>query len=129
MNSKKLVRKALKKTLELESKPGSSLRKFLKEQNSIVSKLMYDIFGGEILKTPVNKGWYFYNRIGGERIDLTKSVMNKSVEDDSFIDIPSTQDEVSKYFDNTDYSTFFMRFVKSFEEAVGLKKYHHHTIC
>jgi hypothetical protein len=37
-----------------------------------------------------------------------------------FEDIPSTPDETSGYIDKTDYSTFFMRFVKTFEEKVGL---------
>ena len=123
MNCKKTVQKALRKIWEVETKPRLSLHKFLKENNSLVSKLINDIFGGEILKTPVNKGWYFYNCIDGERIDLTNSLVKKSMENNPFKDIPSTQDEVCKYFDNADYSTFFMRFVKSFEETVGLKKH------
>ncbi len=43
------------------------------EQTSLISLLIHDIFGGEILKTHKNKGWHFYNRIEGKRIDFTGS--------------------------------------------------------
>jgi len=84
---------------------------------------IHDIFGGEILKTHKKKGWHFYNRINGERIDFTRSEMGKSSEDNRFEDIPSTPDETYNYFQEEDYSTYFMRFVRAFEEAVGLDKY------
>ena len=32
-----------------------------------------ELFGGEILKTPLPDGDHFYNRINGQRIDLTAS--------------------------------------------------------
>ena len=46
----------------------------------------------------------------------------KSANEIKFEDIPSTTAETSGYFDRTDYSTFFMSFVKAFEETVGLGK-------
>jgi hypothetical protein len=49
--------------------------------------------------------------------------MGKSSEDNRFEDIPSTPDETYNYFQEEDYSTYFMRFVRAFEEAVGLDKY------
>jgi hypothetical protein len=85
--------------------------------------LIYDIFGGEILKTPHKRGWHFYNRIDGERIDLTGYENQKSIDSYKFQDIPSTPAETSGYFDKIDYLTFLIRFVRAFEEAVGLKQY------
>ena len=87
-----------------------------------VSMLIHDIFGAEILKTPRKRGWYFYNRINGKRVDLTGSETNRSSGIKKFEDIPSTPDETIKYFAEEDYSAFYMRFVRLFEEAVGLKK-------
>ena len=71
----------------------------------------------------MKKGWHFYNRINGERIDFTRSEKSKSTEDNRFEDIPSTPDETYNYFEQEEYSTFFVRFVRAFEEAIGLEKY------
>jgi hypothetical protein len=35
--------------------------------------LMGDLCGGEILKTKAPGGWHFYNRVDGQRHDLTAS--------------------------------------------------------
>ena len=119
-----VVQEALKRTWVLDNNPGLTPKKSADGQDSVISLLIHDIFGGDILKTHNKKGWHFYNRINGERVDLTRSEMNKSVKDNRFEDIPSTPDETHKYFSQEDYSTFFMRFVRVFEEAVGLEKYH-----
>jgi hypothetical protein len=93
------------------------------EEASIISLLIHDIFGGEILKTHFKKGWHFYNRIDGKRIDFTGSDLNNSSEDLQFEDIPSTPGETYSYFEDAEYSTFLTRFIWAFEEAVGLDKY------
>lgn len=93
------------------------------EQASLISLLIHDIFGGEILKTHVKKGWHFYNRIEGKRLDFTGHNMNNSFNDYQFEDIPSTPDETYTYFEDEDYSTFLMRFIAAYEEAVGLDRY------
>ena len=97
--------------------------KLVTGQDTLISLLIHDIFGGEILKTHTDKVWHFYNRINGERIDFTGSKTHKSVETKGFEDIPSTPDETYDYVDQADYSTFFMRFVRIFEETIGLEKY------
>jgi hypothetical protein len=92
-------------------------------QASLISLLIHDVFGGEILKTHHKKGWHFYNRIEGKRIDLTGSEMARSSDELAFEDIPSTPDETYCYFEDEEYSNFLMRFIWAFEEAVGLDKY------
>jgi hypothetical protein len=87
--------------------------------------MIHNIFGGEILKTHMKKSWHFYNRIDGERVDFTGSESLKSAGVTRFEDIPSTPDETNDYIDQTDYTTFFMKFVPAFEETVGLDKYSH----
>jgi hypothetical protein len=123
MVNSKVVQKALKQTWALENIPGSKTNKHAVGQSRIISRLIYDIFGGEILKTRMKKGWHFYNRIDGKRVDFTGAEMVKSSENNLFGDIPSTPDEAYNYFEQEDYTTFFIRFIRAFEEAVGLKKY------
>jgi hypothetical protein len=111
MINKVVVYEALRRT---ETPESLSLKS--SGQDSLISLLIHDVFGGEILKTHKNKNWHFYNRIDGERIDFTKT--SKPVEKNGFEDIPSDPGEI--YFDQADYSTFFTRFVRAFEETVGL---------
>jgi hypothetical protein len=119
MVNKVVVFEALKRSESPDSNSG--LTSFLKTsgQDSLISLLIHDVFGGEMLKTHKNKNWHFYNRIDGERVDFTKA--GKPDEKNRFEDIPSNPDEI--YFDQDDYTTFFMRFVRAFEETVGLDKY------
>lgn len=93
------------------------------DQDSLISLLVHDVFGGEILKTPAKKGWHFYNRIDGLRIDFTRAELCRSSSEKRFEDIPATPDETSSYFEKEQYSSFLMNFVRNFEEIVGLNKY------
>lgn len=93
------------------------------DHDSIISHLIHDVFGGEILKTHRKRGWHFYNRVDGLRIDFTRSENGKASSGKRFEDIPSTPDETSACFENEQYSVFFMNFVRSFEEIVGLRSY------
>jgi hypothetical protein len=123
MFNRKVVQKALKQTWALDGNPECGFNSPEDGQSSVTSRLIYDVFGGEILKTRKKEGWYFYNRINGERVDFTGSETNKLSRDYRFGDIPSAPDETYNYFAQEDYSTFYMRFVRAFEEAVGLEKY------
>ena len=123
MFNKKVVREALKESLDLEANPQNGPPRVSPEgQDTVISLLIHDIFGGEILKTHKRRGWHFYNRIDGERIDFTDPSINTSTEG-KFEDIPTTPDETYKYIVKEDYSTFFMRFIRAFEEIVGLDNY------
>ena len=118
-----VVQEALRRSQDTDVRPGLNQKRPVNGQDTVISLLIHDIFGGEILKTHKNKGWHFYNRINGERIDFSKSENNKSVKGKSFDDLPVTPDETCNYLDQEDYSSFFMRFINAFEETVGLKKY------
>jgi hypothetical protein len=118
-----VVHEALKRSGALDPNPAWAPDKPVNGQDSVISLLIPDIFGGEILKTHKKEGWHFYNRINGERIDFTRSKMGKSYENIQFEDLPSTPDETNNYIVPEDYSTFLMRFVRTFEETIGLEKY------
>jgi hypothetical protein len=123
MFNKIVVREALKHSWALEKSLGLEPINIENAMDSVNSLLIYDIFGGEILKTPRKNGWHFYNRIDGERIDFL--IEETEGIPDVFIleDIPSTPEETHNYFEEEDYSSFLMCFIRTFEEAIGLDKY------
>ena len=123
MVNSKVVQKALKKTLALENNPGLKSKKPAVDQSGIISQLIYDTFGGEILKTGLEQGWHFYNLIEGKRVDFTRSKIVRSSGSNDFADIPSTPDETINYFEKEDYAALSTRFISAFEEVVGLRKY------
>jgi len=122
MFNRSVVQKVLRETWQSEAIPRSA-PKPSDDQSSVTSQLIYDVFGGEILKIRNKKGWHFYNRIDGKRIDFTGSEFINSSGDNRLEELPSTPDETFDYFAQEDYSTLFIRFIRLFEEAVGLKKY------
>lgn len=123
MHNKRIVQKALNLICSTEMKPRSVRSGILDYQSSVISRLIYDIFGGEILKTHIHQGWHYYNRINGERLDFTVSEKNNILENIHFEDIPSACEEANLYFQEEDYSTLFLMFVRTFENLIGLERY------
>lgn len=119
--TKEFVRKALKKSWAYYANSKWVSKGSAINQSSETSFIIYNIFGGEILKTHMDNGWYFYNRIDGECIDFTNSETSKSSEYKHLEDLPSTPDETHNYFTQEDYFTLYTRFIKAYEEAIGLK--------
>lgn len=120
MSEKMFVQMALRQTWTLNAIPGSIPDFPADSKTSFTSLMIHDIFGGEILKTRKKDGWHFYNMIDGERIDFIGPEFTKSSEDSQFEDLPSTPEETQIYFDKEDYSTLFIRFIRAYEEVVGL---------
>jgi hypothetical protein len=119
-----IVKKALVKSLVDDSNAEFLPANPAEGQDSLISLLVHDIFGGEILKTHKKGGWHFYNRVEGLRIDLSSSEIEIQKKANRFEDIPCPTSEIKDYFAREDYSSLFMRFVQAFEEIVGLKKHH-----
>jgi hypothetical protein len=59
-------------------------------QCNVTTLLVNELFGGEILKTPLTEGDHFYNRIDGKRIDLTDSQFEAPI---AYLDIVSDRGE------------------------------------
>jgi hypothetical protein len=123
MFNKRIVQTALKRTWGSDNNPLLIPDNPADNQSSVISKLIYDIWGGEILKTHNKRGWHFYNRINGKRYDFTKSETVKLSDDNCFEDLLSSTDEIYNYFEQEQYSPFYMRFIMEFEETLGLEKY------
>lgn len=87
----------------------------------ITSLLVYDIFGGDILKTPTKNGWHFYNRIEGKRIDFTNVQKIKSIDDTVIEDIPCSPVELFQTFEEEEYESLAVLFIRAYEKAIGLE--------
>lgn len=122
MINRTLVYKAIKRSLKSDKLQGIKKSNLAEGKDGVVSLLIHDVFGGEILKTKMKSRWYFYNRIDGKRLDFTRKEKAKSSDDYFFEDIPSSPSETYRYVEKEEYSTFLMRFIMVFEEAVGLNK-------
>lgn len=76
----KLTDEKIKQLIEVlyESWSIESSSKWTKEnpaagQCGVTALVMNDFLGGEILKTKLEEGWHYYNRIQGRNIDFTQS--------------------------------------------------------
>lgn len=118
-----VVQEALERSTRLESNSDRSSKPSADGLDTLISLLIHDIFGGEILKTHKKNGWHFYNRIDGLRIDFSGMGNEKPRIIRPFEDIPSSPEETFINSEEEEYSTFFMRFVRAFEEIIGLERY------
>ena len=117
MNDLSVIHKALMRS-RIQQIPAE-------DQDGIISVLVQDVFGGEILKTKNKNGWHFYNRVNGVQLDFSKSDFGEYSDAGQFEDIPVSHDEINSQFEVEQYSVFLMKFVSSFEEIVGLKNTYH----
>lgn len=62
-------------------------------QCSVTALLVYDFFGGELLKTPLSDGDHLYNRIGGCRYDFTDSQFSQPI---IYADLPATRSDAER---------------------------------
>jgi hypothetical protein len=115
------IREALKQTWAMDHKLQKNTPIPIKGQDKEVSLLIHDIFGGEILKTSEKKGWHFYNRIDGERIDFSDSETENLPKEVHFEDILSSPEETNPFVEPVDYSRFYTKFIRAFEEIIGLR--------
>ena len=59
-------------------------------QCNVTSLLIHDLFGGDLLKTPLPAGDHFYNRIGGRRYDFTAMQFDQAI---AYMDLPTDRAE------------------------------------
>ncbi|MEM1047331.1 MAG: hypothetical protein AAGL24_14325 [Pseudomonadota bacterium] len=67
------IREALAKAWSLETAVQWTEENPASGQCNVTTALIFDLFGGEILRTRLPEVWHYYNRIDGERYDLTDS--------------------------------------------------------
>ncbi|HSU19611.1 hypothetical protein [Bradyrhizobium sp. WSM1417] len=57
-------------------------------QCNVTSLLVHELFGGELLRTPLPAGDHFYNRIKGQRYDFTASQFDQPI---AYMDLPASR--------------------------------------
>ena len=62
-------------------------------QCNVTALLVHELFGGELLKTPLPDGDHFYNRIIGKRYDFTESQFEQAVD---YRDIVTTRADAER---------------------------------
>jgi len=76
-------------------------------QCSVTAIVIQDQFSGEILKTPVDGRWRFYNRVDGKIYDLTMDQF-QSLPD--YLDLPSSREEAFADTNQAQYAYLYKRF-------------------
>lgn len=78
-------------------------------QCGVTTLVAHDLFGGEILKTVLQEGPHFYNKIGGHRFDFTSAQFEKLID---YQDLPSDREEAMSATNSRQYH--------SLRKALGL---------
>ena len=120
MFNKSVIHSSLKRIWAREFFPSPSYERPVNGHDKEMSLLIYDVFEGEILKTPRGMGWHFYNKVNGERLDFSNPTMVELTSDSPFKDIQSNKEELIKYIDQDDYYTVYQNFIMAYEETLGL---------
>ena len=67
------VRTALARSWSLETAVQWTSGNPAAGQCNVTAAVVHDVYGGDILRTKLPGVWHYYNRLGGERMDLTDS--------------------------------------------------------
>lgn len=81
-------------------------------QCNVTALLLNELFGGDILKTPLPEGDHFYNRIDGQRIDLTASQFESPI---AYRDVASSRAEALAGTSVAKYDSLRIAFAAHFE--------------
>ena len=68
-----MIRDALRSAWSLETAVQWTPENPASGQCNVTAAVIYDLFGGEILRTRLPDVWHYYNRIDGQRVDFTDS--------------------------------------------------------
>ena len=80
-------------------------------QCNVTALLVHDLFGGDILKTPLPDGEHFYNRIDGARYDFTASQFEQPIE---YADILTDRDDAAQGATRHELTTLQQAFEKHY---------------
>jgi hypothetical protein len=84
------VSRALRSSWSAQTSGGWLADNPARGQCNVTALLANDLFGGNILKTPLPDGDHFYNRIDGARIDFTAEQFDTPI---GYVDLPSNRAE------------------------------------
>ncbi|MCA1466381.1 hypothetical protein I6F09_00600 [Bradyrhizobium sp. IC3195] len=82
------IQRALRKAWSLATASQWTADNPAAGQCNVTALLIHELFGGDLLKTPLPAGDHFYNRIGGERYDFTASQFDRPI---AYADLPASR--------------------------------------
>jgi hypothetical protein len=85
------VQSALRKAWSLATASQWTASNPAAGQCNVTSLLIHELFGGELLRTPLPAGDHFYNRIRGRRYDFTASQFDQPI---AYKDLPASRADV-----------------------------------
>jgi hypothetical protein len=85
------VQSALRKAWSLATASQWTASNPAAGQGNVTSLLIHELFGGELLRTPLPAGDHFYNRIRGRRYDFTASQFDQPI---AYKDLPASRADV-----------------------------------
>src|SRR5215469_5228558 len=92
------VARALRKSWSLATARQWTAENPAAGQCNVTALLVHELFGGELLKTPLPAGDHFYNRIEGCRYDFTESQFERPV---IYADVPTSRADAKAGATNT----------------------------
>lgn len=103
------LRVALRRAWSRETAVQWSAENPANGQCNVTAAVVHDLFGGEILRTRMPGLWHYYNRIGGQRMDLTDSQFTdpgaRFAAPASYDDQPATRAEALAGIPDREYQT------------------------
>jgi hypothetical protein len=84
------VQRALRKAWSLSTSSQWTPGNPAAGQCNVTALLVHELFGGDLLKTPLPAGDHFYNRIEGIRYDFTSSQFDQPI---AYLDLPTSHIE------------------------------------
>lgn len=87
------VQRVLRKAWSLSTASQWTVDNPAAGQCNVTSLLIHELFGGELLKTPLPAGDHFYNRIEGRRYDFTASQFDEPI---AYADLPANRADAER---------------------------------
>ncbi|GGI22364.1 hypothetical protein GCM10010987_19030 [Bradyrhizobium guangdongense] len=87
------VQSVLRKAWSLSTASQWTVDNPAKGQCNVTALLVHELFGGDLLKTPLPSGDHFYNRIEGRRYDFTSSQFDEPI---AYADLPASWAEAQR---------------------------------
>ena len=83
-------------------------------QCNVTSVVVYERFGGAILKTPLPDGDHFYNWIDGRRMDFTAAQFDAPI---AYADIPASSDQAASGANPSELNALRAAFLANLDSA------------
>lgn len=106
------VRTALKRAWSLRTAKQWTLESPESGQCNVTAAVVFDLFGGRILRTSLPSVDHYYNEIDGKRVDLTDAQFPEPID---YEDIPSTRDEAMYCLNPGEYDELHRRLLEELE--------------